>query len=402
MVKLFLSVIIGVLWIMPVDAAVVCDGVADDTAALQTAIDQANGDWVNLPAGTCRITSELTRFGGGGYQDAWGYFHKPGLRLHGAGKFATTILADFDGDDQNGGIIHIDTQTARNYVDGISLQDLRITQAPGRTGLNGVQLTAAWNVHIQRVLIDRLSGSGIKASWRPDLNPTNSDFYQSFAVVIEQSQLELNKGWGIDFGAGQSPGLYTAHQNLIIRNAGGGVRTTTGQFELVANVINGNGTQGGNGGLLFDSVEGQSHVADVRQNEFDTNFNWHIHMKRSRDAHIHLNRFLSGTFSTPTGFVHQSGSAYMRPYVHVNLGFGELNEVWNAVIENNYHRTVTGPSKTTATVYGYAASGGSLSPNFPCHLRNNDFGPSDGITQNSSGLTKYVGFVGTGAEIIDP
>lgn len=399
-----LLILIGVLWPMPINASVVCDGITDDTAAIQSAIDEANGDWVNLPAGTCRVTSELTRYGGGGYQDAWGYYHRPGLKLRGVGKFATTILADFDGDAANGGIVRIDTATLHNYVDGIAVEDLRITQAPGRTGLNGVQLTAAWNVNIRNVLIDGLSGSGIKASWRSDLHPSLSDGYQGFAVNVEQSQITKNAGWGIDFGAGQSPGLYTVRQNLIFRNAGGGVRTTTGQFELVANAITENGAHGGNGGLLFDTVEGPSFVADVRQNEFDNNFNWNIHMKRSRNVHIHLNRHLSATYSGTTGFTRQSGSPYMRPYVHVNLGSGAQNEVWNATIEKNYHRSVTGPQATTASVIAYAASNGSLSASFPVHIKNNDFGPMpvDGVTQNSSGLIKFSGFSGGGAEIIDP
>lgn len=397
-------ILAAVLWSMPVDAAVICDGVADDTAALQAAIDQANGDWVNLPTGTCRITSELTRFGGGGYEDAWGFFHRPGLKLRGAGQFVTTILADFDGDAAKGGIIRTDTTALRNYVDGVVLQDLRIAQAPGRTGLNGILLTAAWNVHIQRVLIDRLSGSGIKVPWRSDLHPTLSDGYQGFSVTIEQTRIEGNSGWGIDFGAGQSPGLYTVRQCMISRNAGGGLRTTTGQFELVASGITQNGTHGGNGGLMFDTVEGPSFVADVRQNEFDNNFNYNIFLKRSRNVHIHLNRHLSSTYSGTTGFVRQSGTQFMRPYVQVNLGHGPTNEVYNATIDNNYHRSVIGPGQTTAQVIAYAASGGALSPNFPVHIKNNDFGPmpADGITQNSSGLVKFSGFAGSGAEIVDP
>ena len=41
--------------------AQVCDGVTNDTAAIQAAIDAAVpvGAWVELPAGTCRITADL-------------------------------------------------------------------------------------------------------------------------------------------------------------------------------------------------------------------------------------------------------------------------------------------------------------------------------------------------------
>jgi len=65
---------------------------------------------------------------------------------------------------------------------------------------------------------------------------------------------------------------------------------------------------------------------------------------------------------------------------------------------------VTGPSATTATVIPYDASTSSLSSDHPVHIRYNDFGPmpADGVTQNSSGMTRFAGFTGTGAEIIGP
>lgn len=90
----------------------------------------------------------------------------------------------------------------------------------------------------------------------------------------------------------------------------------------------------------------------------------------------------------------------MRPYVHVNLGSGAANEVWSLIAEHNYHRSVTGV--TTASVIAYAASTAALSTAHPVHIRYNDLNGADGTTQNSSGMTKFSGFTGTGAEIIDP
>ena len=67
-------------------------------------------------------------------------------------------------------------------------------------------------------------------------------------------------------------------------------------------------------------------------------------------------------------------------------------------------RGTLGPGTTTAGVIAYAASTAALSTAHPVHVRYNDFGPmpADGVAQNSTGLIKFSGFTGTGAEIIDP
>jgi hypothetical protein len=380
----------------------VCDGIADDTAAVQAAIDAANGDWVQLPAGACRVTADLVRSASGGWMDAKGFYHSPGLKIRGAGMNATTLLADYNGNAAKGAVIRLDQSAPRNYTSGSVVEDLRITQAEGRTGINGVQLTACWFVSMQRVQIDGLSGSGLIASWRPDIDPSLSDVYQAFAVDLKQLHIENNAGWGVRFGAGQSPGLYTLRQCMIQRNAVGGVLSTTGQCEIVGNVIVGNGTHGlgGSGGLLFDTVEGPQFIADVRHNEFDTNHNWHVSLKRSRGAIFRQNRFLSSTYQSATSWVLQSGTQHMRPYVHVSMGSGALNECWSALFEHNYHRTVTGPGATSASVVGYSASGGAVAR---ARFIRNDFGPmpADGVTQNSSGLVKFAGLPGD-TTYIDP
>lgn len=368
-----------------------CDGVADDTAALQAAASSGT----ELPAGVCRVTADIFKTATAGTF--------PGIHLRGKGMLLTTILADYDGDPIRGGVVRLDVSGASSYTVDSTIENLRITQVAGRRGLNGIQLTGAWMVKIEKVKIESMSGSGVVAPLRTDINAI-SDFYQDFSVNLEQVWITGSTGWGIDFGAGQSPGLFKIHGSIVANNLGGGIRTTTGQCEIVANLLVANGTYGGQGGLLFDTAEGPSFVADVRQNEFDTNFNWHINLLRSRDLHATQNRFLSQTYTSNTGGTLQSGGAFMRPAVHVNLGSGATNEVWNAIFERNYHRSVTGPSTTVAAIVAYDASTLSLTSALPVHLLHNDFGlaPPDGVAQSSTGLSKYVGFSGTGAEIVDP
>lgn len=363
------------------------DGIADDTAAVQS----YGVAGVRLPPGRFRTTADVGITANGGFV--------PGFVLRGDHMLRSTILADYNGSEK-GGIIKLQTAGTGNYSVGSAVEDLTITQVPGRTGLHGIQLTAAWFVRIKRCRIMDLSRKGIVAPVRTDINPI-SDFYQNFSVIVEQSWITNNMSWGIDFGAGQSPGLYRIEQSIITNN-GAGIRSSVGQCEIISNLIAANGTYGGYGGLFFDTVEGPSFVAKVEQNEFQDNYSWHIHMMRSRGMEIRQNRFLSATYSAAQGGTLQSGSSHMRPYVHVNLGNGALNEVWSLIAEHNYHRSVTGPGQTTASVIGYAASTAALSAAHPVHIRHNDFGAADGISQNSTGLTKFTGFAGTGAEILDP
>lgn len=280
----------------------------------------------------------------------------------------------------------------------LSDADLSITQAEGRTGLNGIQLTATWFANFNRVEVYGLSGSGFVASLRTDIHPTISDYYQGFQVNIHQCFIHDNAGWGVKFNAGQSPGIYSLQNSYVIYNAGGGILSTTGQCRIVGNAITANGTNTLNGGLLFDTAEGASYLADVRQNEFDSNHGYHIWLKRVRDGNFAQNRFLSNTFANATTWEHQSGSSFMRPGAHVLLGLNAQNEVYNTKFERNYHRSVTGAGPTTAPIYAYIHYAGSGQNN---RLVNNDLFGADGVTQNSSGLIKFHGF-GSETVIIDP
>lgn len=371
------------------------DGVADDTAAIQSAMD--TGRKVYLPAGCYLTTADLHSGAKPDYQIIGANFSNS-ARLVGDGIRQTTIKADYDGDPVDGAIIRFDTDSQRAYSIGASVEDLSITQAPGRTGLNGVQLTATWFASVNRVEIYGLSGSGVQSTLRTDIHPTISDYYQGFQVNLSQCFIHDNAGWGVKFNAGQSPGIYSLENSYVIYNAGGGILSTTGQCRIVGNAITANGTNTKNGGLLFDTKEGPSFVPDVRQNEFDSNHGYHIWLKRVRNGNFAQNRFLSNTFESATSWQAKSGSSIMRPGAHVLLGFNAQNEVWNTKFERNYHRSVTGAGPTTAPVYAYIHYAGSGQNN---RLINNDLYGADGVTQNSSGLIKFHGF-GSETVIVDP
>lgn len=397
-------------WLCPLDAPYNAvgnsvyglGGGADDTAAILACVADciANKKKMYLPGGHFfRITQDIARTA-----TAVGY--QRGLSIFGDGMMDGGIVADYNGDSVKGAVLRYDTSVIGGYTVESELSNFSISKGAGRTGLNGIQLTAAWLVSIDRVKVDGLSGRGLIASLRTDIDPTVSDSYQAFSVRLNQIWVSGCSGWGIDFGAGQSPGLYELKWSAISGNAGGGIRSTTGQCEIGENLIVGNGSYGGEGGLLFDTAEGPSMVAHVYGNEFDTNFSYHINLIRSRDLLLERNRFLSQTFDSNTGSVFTVGTPFMRPLVHVNM----QNQVWNLTAQKNFHRSVNGrqgtpPVPTTADCYAYDASVGAVIPDFPCRFTSNDFGfgPFDGLAQNSTGLRKYVGLgAGTGAVIIDP
>lgn len=351
-----------------------------------------------LPPGDIRITSDLINTASSATT------FSPGITLRGSGMLRTRIIADYDGNYILGGIVRLDTAAVGHYSIGNVISDLTLMPAVGRTGLNGISLTAAWYNSIKRVrmLQNPLGGQmvyGIVTPIRTDLSSI-SDLYQCFGVDVEMVDIQQCTGHGIDFGAGQSPGLFRVAYSQIIENNQIGIRTTTGQCEIDSNVISYNGT----GGIMFDTAEGPSMVGSVTRNEIQDNGYWGMNLVRSRDLRIISNRFLSQTYSAAVGGSPQNGTSFMRQAIHVDMANGSSAEVWNLLAQGNLHRSGGSPLATTATCYGYYGAAASLSSAHPCQFLHNDFGPVpfDGLTQNSVGFVPYFGLSGTGAVIVDP
>ena len=365
------------------------DGIADDTGPIQTLIDASGGSVVELPAGRFRITQDLKRRAA--------VKNSPGVQLIGKHPLATTIVADYNGDVNLGAMIRLDTSVISCYTMNSRIENLTLEQAPGRTGINGIQLTASWWVNVKNVHFKSLSGNGIISTLRPDIHPTISDFYQAFAVNLEDLYIRQCKGWGVKFAAGQSPGCYKLERSMIWGCASGGIMSTTGQCQIVGNAIAECGSVGVGGGILFDTSEGPNMVADVRQNEIDCNWNYGIWLNRTRGIRVTENRFLSATVESPGSWTRLSGSPHMRQQVHCKIG-APGKEVIRALFEQNLHRSVTQPNPTTATVIAYQNNGGEQRLN---RIWYNDIDHIDGINQNSSGMIKFSGFTGDNTSIID-
>lgn len=328
------------------------DGIADDTGAVM--------DYINarlpLPAGTFRITQRLDLL-----NTAAGV--SPGWFIEGTHRRLSTILADYNETDPKTGIVNIAPDAISKYTYGTTIKNLSFKVASGRTGHNGIALTAAWFVDIDQLDIEGMPGHGIFTPLRPDLHPTISDYYQDFAVSVKRSIIRDGGGNGIEFTSGQSPGLHVVQHNIITGN-NIGIHISTGQ-----GIINQNGIYESRvGGLFYDTVEGPSMVAEVTQNEIQNNKYWGVNIYRSRNMLFSRNRLLS------------QASGSLQP-ASVSFGAGGTGyEVHSLIAEQNLFR-----SDMTSGAYGFVTGAGTFSNSYPSYFRANRF-------DVPAGYSKFTGF----------
>lgn len=365
------------------DFGAVGDGIADDTAAIQAAVDAADGDYVFLPNGTYRITDSITRL------TSTTETFINGMKLVGEGR-NTVIQIDANNKPallwDVGYVPDGTTAPTLKFTRDSEVSNIYIEQAAGRTGCDGMKLTAAWNLRMSNVYIEGMSGNGINVPFRNDIFPAISDFWQCFSFEINQCRFSECTGFGLFFGGGQSPGLWTVKQCTIANNAAGGLFTSQGQFELVDNLIVGCGTFGvtNSGGMFVDVLEGPQFVAYVARNEFDTNQNFHLAGFRLESWQVEQNRFLSSTFSATTGGTEVATGGFMRPPVHVSVGAGSPAGFFpvNSIFSQNLHRTT--PTSSVAVI-AYT-TGGALN-------RNRFVDNQIDAGSNSAGIVRYTGTI---------
>src|SRR3978361_1643131 len=149
-------------WLCPLDAPYNAvgnsvygvGGGADDTAAILACVADciANNKIMYLPGGYFfRITQDIARTAtAAGFQR--------GLSIFGDGMLDGGLVADYNGNAATGAVLRFDTNAGGKYTVDTDLSHFNISKVPGRTGLNGIQFTAAWDVSIDRVKIDGMSG----------------------------------------------------------------------------------------------------------------------------------------------------------------------------------------------------------------------------------------------------
>jgi hypothetical protein len=171
------------------DFGAVGDGVADDTAAIQAAIDAAAGRPVYVPAGTYVITSTIDM-----ESAATGLFNQgPQLIGDGIGKtiFDNQVSSAPMFDVKAGGV------AGSNFLMGAVLRGFKVIRTTTETAQIAIQLSASYMVEIEQVHIVGMTGTGIRV---PVVLGDNDG---SNMVNLKQVRIENCSGWGID-AAGDS------------------------------------------------------------------------------------------------------------------------------------------------------------------------------------------------------
>jgi len=265
------------------------DGTTDDTAAIQAAIDAANGRTVLLPAGTYKITSTLT------FSPATGTFEKP-IRLVGDGMLSSIIDTRVD----NGPAISIASSSTNKFSTGGLLQDFSIITNASPTSADGIRLYSVYNLDINKVRVNGLSGKGlhVRSSGSGDTDTT---------AYLRVTQCRLtNNDYGIYVKSDLSGGLPLVYADIEhcacdLNTSCGIALWSVDQVNIRYNTITANGATGSLGGVYVDSFGSSSRDIYVHSNEIGNNNKpYQVKLANTINSSTVMNRFITLNGETDT------------------------------------------------------------------------------------------------------
>jgi hypothetical protein len=161
------------------------DGVADDTAAVQSALASAaaTGKPVYAPPGTYVITRPLT------FTTTSSAPVTGSLRFLGAGPFATR----FDNRVAGGALLSLDTSASLTFQAGGELRDFTILNTQSPADSDGIHLHRVFQMRIENVrILGGPHGSGIVVS------VTDGDADSSVQITLSRVFIDGCTKWGVD------------------------------------------------------------------------------------------------------------------------------------------------------------------------------------------------------------
>ena len=271
------------------DFGAVGDGVADDTVAIQAAINAADGATVLLPAGTYKITSTLS------FTPTSGTFEKS-IRLVGEGMLSSVIDTRVAG----GAAIAIESTGQFKFSTGGILSNFGIITNGAPANADGIRLYSVFNLTIDHVQVNGLSGRGlyIRSSGIGDTDTT------SYLQVI-QSRFTLNN-YGIYVRSDSSGGLPLAVADIELCSLDGNATCgaamwSVDQVTLMYNTVTACGASGSQGGLYFGAFGTSSRDIQIIGNEIGNNNKpWQVKFENCVNVKSSFNRYVTNIGETAT------------------------------------------------------------------------------------------------------
>lgn len=328
------------------DFGAVGDGVTDDTAAIQAAINTADGRTVLLPAGTYKITSTLT------FTPTAATFEKP-IRLVGDGMLNSVI----DTRVANGPAISIASTATYKFSTGGVLKDFSIITNGAPANADGIRLYSVYHLDVEKVRVNGLSGKGlyIRSSGTGDNDTT--------AYLRVTHCRFTNNNYGVYVKSDLSGGLPLAYADFehcaLDQNTTCGIALwSVDQINIRYNTITANGSTGSLGGILVDTFGSSSRDIIIQSNEIGNNNKpYQVKIVGSINISSLMNRFvtLNGETNTLDSILLDTITGFISTQDFYVTG--------NAITSLNAYRTVnTNSALTIVDPYwsGHGAVGGQV------------------------------------------
>ena len=317
------------------------NGVTDDSASIQAAIDAAQGRPIYIPEGTYILGTPLEL----NFSSANAPTYQPATQLIGAGqKIVTLVNRSGDYGIKNTPTLAQTTQTIGVRFSGGQLSGFTLTtDGSSAAGSGGIELASYWNAILSNLYISSTDTSGISVPLIPAFG-ANSDKYSCGSLIVDNCELNANAEWGIS--AEMYSITWTIRNCYIANNAFGGVYTLGVGHQIIDNAIAGNGTSTSTaGGIHLDTTVGFGSPENVivRDNELDNNWGCHIYHTGSNCQFIQ-NRFIQDATGGTGGVTYRNTAImYVDPTIPTYCG--------NNIVRNN---SIRFDNATTQTILGFS------------------------------------------------